>query len=148
LRRSSNKSALPFSLGIGALLLSTYYCILYADVNKTQPATMLFLSAVTIGEIRKGLIVLPQGRRRTELEAWFHTDLLIWFRNRILPVTHSIADRWGVLDGQCQLKGTPLNTADGMIAATALEHGLTLVTRNVRDFAGLGVVLLNPWAAV
>jgi predicted nucleic acid-binding protein len=109
---------------------------------------MLFLSAVTIGEIRKGLIVLPQGRRRTELEAWFHTDLLIWFRSRILPVTHSIADRWGMLDGQCQLKGTPLNTADGMIAATALEHGLTLVTRNVKDFAGLGVVLLNPWDAV
>jgi predicted nucleic acid-binding protein len=112
---------------------------------KAQPATMLYLSAVTIGEIRKGLVVLPQGRRRTELEAWFHTDLLIWFRNRILPVTDSIADRWGVLEGQCQLKGTPLNTVDGMIAATALGHDLTLVTRNVKDFSGLGVVLLNPW---
>jgi predicted nucleic acid-binding protein len=62
---------------------------------KTQPVTMLFLSAVTIGEIRKGLVVLPQGRRRAGLETWFHTGLLIWFRNRILPVTHSIADRWG-----------------------------------------------------
>ncbi len=112
---------------------------------KAQPPTTLYLSAVTIGEIRKGLVVLPQGRRRRELEAWFHTDLLVWFRNRILPVTDSIADRWGVLEGQCQLKGTPLNTADGMIAATALEHDLTLVTRNVKDFAGLGVVLLNPW---
>jgi predicted nucleic acid-binding protein len=115
---------------------------------KAQPPTTLYLSAVTIGEIRKGLVVLPQGRRRFELEAWFHTDLLVWFRNRILPVTDSIADRWGVLEGQCQLKGTPLNTADGMIAATALEHDLTLVTRNVKDFAGLGVVLLNPWDAV
>ena len=115
---------------------------------KAQPPTRLYLSAVTIGEIRKGLVVLPQGRRRIELEAWFHTDLLVWFRNRILPVTDSIADRWGVLEGQCQLKGTPLNTADGMIAATALEHDLTLVTRNVKDFAGLGVVLLNPWNAV
>ena len=111
---------------------------------QAQPPTTLYLSAVTIGEIRKGLVVLPQGRRRMELEAWFHTDLLVWFRNRILPVTDSIADRWGVLEGQCQLKGTPLNTADGMIAATALEHDLTLVTRNVKDFAGLGVVLLNP----
>jgi predicted nucleic acid-binding protein len=55
---------------------------------KAQSAPTLFLSAVTIGEIRKGLIVLPQGRRRTELEAWFHTDLLNWFSNRILPVTH------------------------------------------------------------
>ena len=112
---------------------------------KAQPVTMLFLSAVTIGEIRKGLVLLPQGRRRDELETWFHTDLLIWFRNRILPVTPAIADRWGVLDGQCQLKGTPLNTADGMIAATAIEHDLTLVTRNVKDFAGLGVEIFNPW---
>jgi predicted nucleic acid-binding protein len=104
-----------------------------------------FLSAVTIGEIRKGLIVLPDSRRRSELEAWFHNDLLPWFRNRILPVTHGVADRWGILDGQCQLRGTPLNTADGMIAATALEHNLTVVTRNVRDFAGLGVGVFNPW---
>ena len=114
---------------------------------KAQSAPTLFLSAVTIGEIRKGLIVLPQGRRRTELEAWFHTELLNWFSNRILPVTHLIADRRGVLDGQCQLKGTPLNTADGMIAATALEHNLTVVTRNVKDFAGLGVAIFNPWDA-
>lgn len=112
---------------------------------KNQPSAALFLSAVTIGEIRKGLTVLPASRRRSELETWFHTDLLVWFRNRILPVTHAVADRWGVLDGQCQLRGTPLNTADGMIAATAVEHGLTVVTRNVKDFAGLGVDIFNPW---
>jgi predicted nucleic acid-binding protein len=112
---------------------------------KAQPVTTLFLSAVTIGEIRKGLIVLPLGRRRSELEMWFHTDLLTWFHNRVLPVTSAVADRWGVLDGQCQLRGTPLNTADGMIAATAIEHGLTVVTRNVKDFSGLGVDLFNPW---
>jgi predicted nucleic acid-binding protein len=112
---------------------------------RAQPVTTLFLSAVTIGEIRKGLIVLPAGRRRSELERWFHTDLLTWFRGRILPVTHAVADRWGALDGQCQLRGTPLNTADGMIAATALEQDLTLVTRNVKDFAGLGVNIFNPW---
>jgi predicted nucleic acid-binding protein len=108
----------------------------------------LYLSVVSIGELRRGLVLLPAGRRRTELVRWFENDVLPRFHGRILPVTHSIADRWGVLDGQCQLKGTPLNTADGMIAATALEHGLTLVTRNVKDFAGLGVVLLNPWDAV
>jgi toxin FitB len=116
-----------------------------AEWLKAQQTATLFLSAVTIGEIRKGLIVLPQGRRRNELETWFHTDLLSWFRNRVLPVTHSVADRWGVLDGQCQLKGRPLNTVDGMIAATALEHDLTVVTRNVKDFAGLGVTVFNPW---
>jgi len=89
--------------------------------------------------------VLPASRRRSELETWFLTELLVWFRNRILPVTHAVADRWGVLDGQCQLRGTPLNTADGMIAATAIEHGLTVVTRNVKDFAGLRVGVFNPW---
>jgi tRNA(fMet)-specific endonuclease VapC len=112
---------------------------------KSQPIATLFLSAVTIGEIRKGLVVMPQGRRRNELEAWFHTDLLNWFHDRILPVTHSIADRWGALDGHRQLMGTPLNTADGLIAATALEHDLTVVTRNVKDFAGLAVVVFDPW---
>jgi len=111
---------------------------------RAQPATSLFLSVVTIGEIRKGLIVLP-GRRRSDLEIWFRTDLLTWFGDRILSVTQAVADRWGVLDGQCQLRGTPLNTADGMIAATAIEHDLAVVTRNVKDFAGLGVDIFNPW---
>lgn len=96
---------------------------------KTQPVEMLFLSVVTIGEIRRGLVLLPQGRRRLELETWFHTDMLAWFRDRILPVTHSIADRWGILDGLSQLRGTPLDMADGMIAATSLEPDLTLVSR-------------------
>ena len=107
---------------------------------------MLFLSVVTIGEIRRGLVQLPQGRRRVELETWFHTDMLAWFRDRILPVTRSIADRWGMLDGLSQLRGTPLDMADGMIAATSLEHDLTLVSRNVRDFARLGIEVVNPWA--
>jgi predicted nucleic acid-binding protein len=64
---------------------------------------------------------------------------------RILPVMDAIAERWGRLDAQRQRLGLPLNTADGQIAATALEHGLTLVTRNVNDFRDLGVVVLNPW---
>jgi predicted nucleic acid-binding protein len=110
-----------------------------------QPAENLFLSAITIGEIRKGLVLLPAGRRRAELDNWFRADLLIWFRDRILPVTHAVADRWGTLDGERQLRGQALNTADGMIAATAIEHNLTLVTRNVRDFDNLGVAIFNPW---
>lgn len=67
------------------------------------------------------------------------------FGDRTLPVTQSIGDRWGALDGECRMRGVTLNTADGLIAATALEHGLTVVTRNVKDFDGLGVTLLNPW---
>jgi predicted nucleic acid-binding protein len=82
------------------------------------------------------------------LEQWFEQYLLPLFAGRILPVTQSVGDRWGVLDGECQLRGTPISTADGMIAATALEHHLTIVTRNVKDFAGLGVAVFNPWDAV
>jgi predicted nucleic acid-binding protein len=60
-------------------------------------------------------------------------------------VTYAVASRWRVLDGQCKLRGTPLNTADGLIAATAIEHQLTIVTRNIKDFADLGATLFNPW---
>jgi predicted nucleic acid-binding protein len=87
---------------------------------------------------------MPQGKRRTQLELWFEQYLLPLFGERILPVTKSIGDRWGALGGECQLRGTPLNTADGLIAATALEHERIVVTRNVKDFVGLGVTLLDP----
>ena|SRR5579862_2317843 len=113
-----------------------------------QDNATLYLSVVSVGEIRRGITVLPPSKRRTELERWFEHHLLPLFTGRILPVTQNIGDRWGVLGGDCQLRGTPLKMADGMIAATALEHSLTLVTRNVKDFAGLGVVLLNPWDEV
>jgi toxin FitB len=105
----------------------------------------LFVSVVTIGELRKGFTIVRESRRRAFLEDWLQDELLPWFEGRILPVTQAIANRWGILDGECQLRGTPLNTADGMIAATAIEHNLTLVTRNVKDFAGLGVTVFNPW---
>jgi predicted nucleic acid-binding protein len=69
-----------------------------------------------------------------------------WFNGRILPITERIAERWGILAGECQRKGRGLTMADGLIAATALEHDLTVVTRNVRDFADLGVGVLDPWS--
>ncbi len=110
-----------------------------------QNLDALFISAVSFGEFRKGIVLRLPGKRKTELEVWLETDLSILFSGRILTVTRTIAERWGVLEAQRQLAGRPLNVPDGMIAATALEHGLTIVTRNVKDFADLGVVLLNPW---
>ena|ERR1035438_8243674 len=115
---------------------------------KRQAKDSLFLSVVTLGELRKGATLLPASKRRTQLEQWLAVIVPLWFAGRILPVTQAIADRWGVLEGERQLAGRPLGVADGMIAATALQHGLTLVTRNVRDFAGLGVTAVNPWDAV
>jgi len=70
-----------------------------------------------------------------------------WFEGRILPVTAPIAERWGVLSGERRIQGKQIKVADGLIVATALHHKLTIVTRNVGDFAGLGVALLNPWDA-
>ena len=112
-----------------------------------QDNASLYLSVVTIGELRRGFTLLPRGKRRARLEQWFERYLLPLFADRILPVTQSVGNRWGVLGAECQLRGTPLSTADGMIAATAIEHDLTVVTRNVKDFAGLGVTVLNPWDA-
>jgi predicted nucleic acid-binding protein len=105
----------------------------------------LFLSVITLGEIRKGFTVLPERARRQKLEQWLEQELRPWFAERILSVDEAVAERWGALDGARQLQGTPLNTADGLIAATAIEHGLVVVTRNVKDFAGLAVELFNPW---
>jgi predicted nucleic acid-binding protein len=105
----------------------------------------LHLSVITLGEIRKGLTMLPDGKRRQQLEQWLVAELEPWFEGRILPVDRRVAALWGTLEGQRQLQGRPLSMADGLIAATSLEHGLTLVTRNVRDYDGLGIELLNPW---
>ena len=113
---------------------------------RRQANETLFVSVVTMGELRRGITLLTErSSRRAELERMIHEKVPSWFQDRILPVTRTIAERWGVLDGERQLAGRPLNIADGMIAATALEHGLTLVTRNMKDFAGLGLALLNPW---
>ena len=105
----------------------------------------LYFSVVSLGEILKGVTVLRESKRRSQLRQWLDETLRPWFAGRILPVNESIAERWGVLAGQCQLKGRPLKVVDGLIAATALEHDLTVVTRNVKDFDGLGVEIFNPW---
>lgn len=110
-----------------------------------QPLDSLFISAVSFGEFRKGTSLCQPGKRRTQLEAWIETDLSALFPGRVLPMTRSIAERWGELEAQRQILGRPLDVPDGQIAATALEHDLILVTRNVRDFADLGLTLLNPW---
>ncbi len=80
-----------------------------------------------------------------QLEHFIEVAVPLWFGKRILPVTQAIAERWGVLDEQRQSVGKPIEIADGLIAATALEYGLTLVTRNVKDFAFLKIPIINPW---
>jgi predicted nucleic acid-binding protein len=108
---------------------------------------LLYLSVLTLGEIRKGIASLPQGTRRTQLETWLEVDLRPRFAGRILPVDEPIADRWGLLAAEAKRKGIDLSAIDGLLAATALHHNLTIVSRNVSDFANTQAPVLNPWEA-
>ena len=96
----------------------------------------LFLSVISLSETLRGITRLPESTRRTQLQTWLDETLRLWFEDRILPVTQSIAERLGRWAGERDSKGLTLPVPDGLIAATALEHDLTLVTRNVRDFVG------------
>jgi predicted nucleic acid-binding protein len=113
-------------------------------LRAAKPQT-LFASVVTWGELRKGIASKPPAQRSPALERWIEQDMRAWFQSRLLPVTKTIADRWGNLAGQAKLRGKVLAMADGLILATALEHDLVIVTRNVRDFAAYGAPILNPW---
>jgi predicted nucleic acid-binding protein len=106
---------------------------------------LLFLSVLTLGEIRQGVAKLAPGKRRLRLERWLDVDLRTRFAGRIVSIDEDVAERWGDLMAGSRKAGTPLGVVDGLLAATALQHSLTLATRNVKDFAGLGVTLSNPW---
>lgn len=105
----------------------------------------MFLSVITIGEICKGIATLAPSHRRSGLQTWLDQDVRAWFAGRILPVDEVITERWGNLAAEASLRGTPLAVADGIIAATSLHHGLTLVTRNTKDFRELDLTIFNPW---
>ena len=104
------------------------------------------VSAVTIAEIRRGIALLPQGRRRRVLANWLEGDLVERFGPRILPIDVRVALVWGDLMGRARTAGLALHVMDGFLAATALTYGLVLVTRNEKDFADTGVSLFNPWS--
>jgi toxin FitB len=106
----------------------------------------VFLSVMTIGEICNGIASLSVSRKRANLQNWLDVDLRIWFTGRILPVNEAIAERWGQLAAHAKQRGSGLAVVDGIIAATALHHDLVLVTRNTKDFQGLGVEMVNPWS--
>jgi len=107
--------------------------------------SILFLSVLTLGEIRQGVEKLLAGRRRGRLESWLQVDLPSRFQDRILPIHEAIADRWGRIAAIAAAKGKPVPVIDGLLAATALHHNLTLVTRSSSDVAGTAVPTLNPW---
>ena len=104
------------------------------------------MSVLTLAEIRRGIELLGRSKRRNQLEHWLERELLDSFEPaNILPVTKAIGDRWAVLSALAQARGIQPAVIDGLVAATALEHELAIATRNVKDFAGLGVEIFNPW---
>ena len=109
--------------------------------------SLLYLSVLTVGEIRKGLAELAQSKRRTQLETWLEVDLQARFSGRILPIDGPVADRWGQLAGDAKRQGKTLAVIDGLLAASALQHNLTVVSRNTSDFLHTRVSVLNPWDA-
>jgi len=109
-----------------------------------RPASTLFLSVLTLGELRKGIEGVADTGRRTALTDWLETELPSFFAGRILPVDARVADRWGRIVVEA---GRPLPAIDSLLGATARLHGLTMVTRNTRDFVDMGLDLINPWAS-
>jgi predicted nucleic acid-binding protein len=105
----------------------------------------LFLSVVTIGEIEKGIAKLPDSSKRLSLEPWVRRDLAERFRTRLLSIDASIASRWGAISGASEARGQPLPVVDALIAATALLHGLVVVTRNTEDLERCGARCFDPW---
>jgi len=102
-----------------------------------------FVSVISLGEIAAGTAKLAGGKRRRELEEWLEVAER-FFSDHILPIDRDIAHLWGDLTARVAKAGHTLHVADGLIAATALHHGLRLMTRNVADFEATGVLLINP----
>ena len=106
------------------------------------PDDALYVSVLTLGEIRKGIEKMVRSERRERLRVWLEHKLPDWFEDRVLMVDIAIAERWGSLCAQ--VEQTP-PAIDALLAATALQHDLRLVTRNERDFAFPGLEIINPW---
>jgi toxin FitB len=110
-----------------------------------QDEEHLFLSVLTIGELRRGIELLASGRKKTTLQNWLDRDLAERFEGRILDVDVEAAERWGTDGATAQRSGRKIPAVDGLIAASAASQGLTVVTRNVKDIELSGVPVFNPW---
>jgi predicted nucleic acid-binding protein len=105
----------------------------------------IYLSVITIGEIVKGIEKLPKSRRKTDLHNWLNDDLLIRFEGNIVALDTDVLIGWGMLTARLESAGNTMPAVDSLIAATALAKKMTLITRNVSDFEGTNVEIINPW---
>ena len=105
----------------------------------------VFISVISIAEIRRGLERMAKGQRRERIAAWLWEDLPARFEGRILPVDLAVAREWGVIVEKAGRRGIGLGAMGGFLAATALTRELTFVTRNIKDFRDLGMEIFDPW---
>jgi len=113
-------------------------------VEELDPDAM-FLSVITLGELLKGIALLVDGKRKQELTSWA-TGLEQQFADQILPVDQEVARLWGALTARAQTDGVQIPASDGLIAATALRHGLQVMTRNTKHFAASHALVIDPWS--
>ena len=106
----------------------------------------VFISVITIGEIRHGIDRLSTGRRRSRLDDWLRNDLPERFEGRVLPIEVDVSDAWGAIVARCERKGHPIGSVDALIAATAEVHDLTIVTRDVAGFRSAAETVYDPWS--
>lgn len=104
-----------------------------------------YISVITLAELRNGIERLPPSFRRQRLDIWLTEEIPIRFETRILPIEASVAHVWGRMTAQRAAAGHPISVMDGFVAAIAARHDLALVSRNIRDFEGLGLRLIDPW---
>lgn len=115
---------------------------------EATPEGLIHLSVITLGEIRKGIDLLDDDEpKRGSLQSWLDHDVRVRFAGRILPFDEGVAGRWGQIEATARRQRITLPTIDAQLAATALHHGLTFVTRNTSDIRPTGVPLFNPWNA-
>lgn len=107
----------------------------------------VFLSVVTLAELRYGIERMAESNRRVRLDSWLRDELPLRFEGRVLPIDAAEADAWGRIVARCEAAGRPIGTAGAFLAAIAETHGLTLVTRNTSEFEIAATATLNPWAS-
>ena len=108
------------------------------------PADSLFLSSLTIGELKRGITRLPESKKKNRLITWLEI-LLADYGDRILPVDRAVAEAWGIMQARAEDAGKRMSIIDGYIAATASAYQMTVVTRNEEDFSPSHQAILNPW---
>jgi len=113
-------------------------------IDSLEPETV-YLSVITIGELRKGVEKLAPSRRKAQLTHWLTSDLLLRFTNEIVNITTDVVLVWGELTGRLERDGKPMPAIDSLIAASVVEGKFTLVTRNEDDFQHAGIPVINPW---